>query len=182
MKRPLGHGGGVATLLAILAALGLGSVVLQARNKSKEVYLPPGPTPQLFELLNKSHNGKLTDFCVLADTFQDPHDPQQELTHVLSVDYDQSRVFGKLTIHVRTVDKMEPAQLKTYTPAEIFKFGQYDSEKFVKTGDGGFGQPGDMYLRASGQMPLATAPITDKVRQEYDTLVSQYLIPALQKK
>jgi hypothetical protein len=180
MKKPLGKLGGRAALLAMLLALGWGGMELWAREHQPT--LPPGPTPDLFELLNNSYNGKLSDFYVLADTYPDPNNAEQKLTHVLSVDYDKTRVFGKLTIHVRVVDKLQPQQLKTYTPEQIFDFGQYDAEKFVKTGDGGLGQPGDMFLQAKGDMPLASAPITDKVREEYDTFLTQYLIPALKKK
>jgi hypothetical protein len=180
MEMPLGKWGGRTALVAALLALGWGSAGLRA--KKQKVSLPPGPTPQLFELLDQAYNGKLSNFCVLADTFQDPDNPNQKLTHVLKVDYDKTRVFGKMTIHVRIVDKMLPQQLKTYTTEQIFDFGQYDAEKFEKTGGGGFGEPGDMFLHAKGDMPLASAPITDQVRQEYDTFLTDYLIPALKKK
>lgn len=180
MKKPFGKWGGSMALAAVLVALGWGSAGLQA--KKHKVYLPPGPTPQLFDLLNSSYNGKLSNYYVLADTFQDPDNPSQKLTHVLKVDYDKTKVFGKMTIHVRVVDQLEPQQLKAYTPEQIFNFGQYDAEKFVKTGGGRFGEPGDMFLHAKGDMPLASAPITDTVRQEYDKYLTDYLIPVLKKK
>lgn len=181
MKKPLAPIGGRATLLALLAAISLGSAGLQGKERKEEVP-GNGPTSQLFQILDKSHDGKLKDFCILADTFKNPDQPQQELMHVIRVDYDQSKAFGKLLIHVRSVDKPQPEQLKVYTPADIYKFGQYDAEKFVKSTLGPLGQPGDLYLHTRGDMPLTSAPITDQIRGEYDTFLTQYLIPALEKK
>jgi hypothetical protein len=55
-------------------------------------------------------------------------------------------------------------------------------EKFTKTDPGPFGKTGDLYLQATENGPLATAPITDEVRKEYETYVAQWLLPALEKK
>ena len=45
------------------------------------------------------------------------------LQHVLQVDYDRDRFFGRFRIHVRGVSQLTPAQLKEYTPGQIYGFG-----------------------------------------------------------
>ena len=182
MKKPLDLICGKAPLFTLLVAIGMGAGALQGREKKPVVYAT-GPTAKLFELLDNSYDGKLSDYYLIADTFEDPSNPQQMLTHVIRVDYDKHKAFGKLTIHVRAVNNMDPGQAKIYTPEEIYKFGQYDAEKFLKsTAAAPFGQPGDVYLQSKGDMPLASASITDAVRQEYENLLTNYVIPALEKK
>jgi hypothetical protein len=103
--------------------------------------------------------------------------------HVLRVDYDKGRAFGKLRIVVRTVDQLSPEQLKTYNAKEIYDFAESDGEKFTKTDPGSFGRPGDVYFQpTSPGGPLGTAPVTDEVQARYERYVTQHILPALEKK
>jgi hypothetical protein len=133
-------------------------------------------------LLDSSRGGKLSGFFVVADVYKDPSSPDEELQHVLRAEYDKDRGFAKLNLYVRSVGKIGPEQLKIYSPKELYDFGISDQEKFMKTEPGPFGKPGDTYLRAEGDRPVASAPVTEDVRKAYDSFVSQYLLPALQKK
>ncbi len=167
----------------VLLAVG----TLQSALRAKEKTAPPDPndvTLRLFQLLDDSHDGKLADFYVLADVYKnkDSKDPNEELQHILLVEYDKNRNFGKLNLHVRSLGKPDPEQLKTYTLKQIYDFGGDDSEKFVKGEPGQFGRQGDLYLRSSADLPIATSPITEEVRKAYESYLSQYVIPALQKK
>jgi len=143
---------------------------------------PDDATSQLFQLLDSSRDGKLPDFYLLADLYKDPSKPDDEYRHVLRVDYDKSRGFGKLNLWVRSVGKMTPQQLQTYTPKQIYDFAETDQEKYVKTTATTFGGSGDLYLRADGDAPLATSSINDDVRKSYDVFLTQYVLPALRKK
>lgn len=143
---------------------------------------PDDATTQLFQLLDSSHDGKLQDFYLLGDLYKDPSKPDDEYRHVLRVEYDKSRGFGKLNLWVRSVGKMTPQQLQTYTPKQIYDFAETDQEKYVKTTVSTFGGSGDLYLRADGEGPLATSSITDDVRKSYDLFLTQYVLPALRKK
>jgi hypothetical protein len=147
----------------------------RAREKNE----PDPVTIQLFQILNTSFGGKVDHFCLLGDMYTDASGEQYR--RVLRVDYDKSRTFGRLNIYVRSVGKMTPDQLATYTPAQIYDFGESDQAKFVKSDTLTFGAPGDIYLEAEGDGPLHTTPITDEVRKQYLTLITQYVIPALQK-
>ncbi len=138
-------------------------------------------TSRLFQLIDSGYNGKLDDFYVLADTYKDPKNPDQEYRHVLRVSYDKARAFGKLAIYVRSVGKLDPQQLQTYTVKQIYEFGETELEKFVKSSDADFGSAGDLYLKASDTGVLVSASVTDEARKEYDELISQYLIPAIEK-
>ena len=40
--------------------------------------------------------------------------------------------FGKLNIYVRSVGQMTKEQVSTYTPKQIYDFGEVDLEKFVQ--------------------------------------------------
>ena len=80
------------------------------------------------------------------------------------------------------MDKLTPGQLRDYTPKQVYDFAEEDTEKFTKTDPGPFGKTGDLYFQATENGPLATAPITDDARKEYETFVSQWLMPALEKK
>ncbi len=139
-------------------------------------------TAQLYQLLNDSYAGKLKDFCILAGLYKNFKKPSQEYQRVLQVDYDKNKFFGRLQIQVRSVAKLTPAQLKTYTPAQIFKFGGSDIETFDKIHPGPFGQTGDLYLRARDSEPPVPVPITNRVGRQYENLLTNYIIPALQKK
>ena len=174
---------GTATLVAVLFAAGallLGSR-LYAKHKAEEVDASD-PTLRVFQLLDSTRDGKLADFYVLADLYKDSDKPDDEYRHVLRVNYDKSRGFGKLNVWVRSVGKMTPEQLDTYTPKQIYDFAETDQEKYVKTSAGQFGTPGDVYLHATEGGPLVTGPVTDGVRKSYGLFVTDYLLPALQKK
>jgi hypothetical protein len=149
--------------------------------KHKEESEQNGPTARLFQFLDSAHGGKLEEFYVLADLYKDPSKPDQELRHVLKVEYDKNRAFGKLRLSVRSVGQMTQEQLATYSPKQIYDFGEVDLEKFVKTSPGPFGGMGDVYLRSTGDSPLATTNITDEARKEYEMFITDYILPALQK-
>jgi hypothetical protein len=140
------------------------------------------PTYRLFQLLDSTHGGKLENFFVLGDVYPDPQNPTRELQHVFKIEYDKSRFFGRFRIYVRSVSKLSPQQLKTYTPEQIFDFGIKDEEKFEKIEPGPFGQKGDLYFQATDDRPLHTAPTTDAVRKSYESYLNQYVLPALEKK
>jgi hypothetical protein len=173
----------VAAALFPTGWTGGGLMTLQARGRTAPVD-PNDVTFRLFQLLDDTHDGKLSDFCIIADTFKDKDSakPDEELQHVLLIDYNKNLNFGKLNIHVRTLSKLAPDQLKTYSPKAIYGFGGDDSEKFLKSGPGPFGQSGDLYLRATADRPLSSTPITDEARKAYDFYLTQYVLPALQKK
>lgn len=144
---------------------------------------PNDPTHRLFALLDSKFNGKLDDFCVLADLMPDPKNAGQELQHVIEIDYNKDMAFGKLKLHVRTVAQLTPDQLKTYTPKQTFDFAESDTAKFIKSDAGSFGRTGDLYLEASADGgPLTTVPITTQAQNQYEEFVTQYLLPALEKK
>jgi hypothetical protein len=140
---------------------------------------PKDPTYQLFQLLDTTRGGQLKDFYVLADIYKDPNDPSLEYRHVLRVEYDGKRLFGKFRIYVRSVSRMTPEQLEAYTPAQIYNFAAVDEEKFEKMEPGPFGQPGDVYFRAEPGEPLHSAPTTDAIRKAYETFITQFILPAL---
>jgi hypothetical protein len=141
------------------------------------------PTVRLYNLLDSKYNGKIEDFCVLADTVNDPKNPGQTQQHVLRVDYSKDRGFGKLLIYMRTVAALTPEQLKSYSPKQIYDFGETDSAKFTKTDPGSFGRQGDVYFEpASEGGPMRTTPVSPEVGAQYDHFVTQYILPALEKK
>lgn len=140
------------------------------------------PTFRLYQLLDTSYGGKLDELYVIADTFKDPKKGDQAEQHILKLEYDKSRAFGKLRLYVRVVDKLTSDQEKTYTPKQVYEFAEADSEKFTKTDPGPLGRPGDLYFQATQDRPLATVPVTDEARKEYDDFITQYLLPALAKK
>ena len=153
---------------------------LSAKEKTPAV-LPNDPTNRIFGLLDTSRDGKLDDFFLLADVYKDAGHPDDEYQHVLRVEYDKARFFGKFRIIVRSILRPTPEQMKAYTPKQLYDFGS-DSEKFEKIDPGPFGQKGDLYLRAQDDRPLATAPVTPEVRKAYETYLTRYVIPALEKK
>jgi hypothetical protein len=165
-----------------LALAAAGAARLDAKQRKVDVPAANDFTSQLFQLLDNSYGGKLPDTYILADFYQDPTKPGQELRHVLRVEYDKSRAFGRLKIYVRGVVKMTPQQLQTYTAKDAFDFGETDLEKFVKSSPGPFGAPGDVYLVGGTDEPLTSQTITDSARKTYDMYVTQYIMPDLEKK
>lgn len=165
---------GVVAALLILGAASGG--VGNAKDKAAD---PNDPTLRLYDLLNTTRDGKLVDFFALADIYTEQG---KEFQRVLRAEYDKNRAFGKLSIYVRSVAKMGPEQLQSYTAKQVYDFGETDLEKFVKTDPGEFGKQGDIYLRGDADSPLATAPITVATRKSYEILVVQYLLPTLEKK
>lgn len=169
----------IGALVLILPGLSSAPGVVLFARKKKSVVPANDPTARLFNLLDKSHDGKLKDFYVLADVYQDPARPG-EWQHILLVNYDKSLYFGRLKIVVRSISKPTPAQLKTYTVKQMYDFGS-DSEEFEKIAAGPLGQTGDLFLRAKGDMPLVSVPITADAQTAYEKYLTQYLIPALEK-
>jgi hypothetical protein len=171
-------------LIAAFCAV-LSTAVLPGLRLAKEK--PPAVSPddltlRLFQLLDTSYGGKLSEFYLLGDIYKDPKIPDKELQHVFKAEYEKERAFGRFRLYVRSVDKLTPGQLKEYTPKQIYEFGEMDVEKFTKTDPGPFGKPADVYLLSTPDGALAAAPITDEVRKEYETYIAQWLLPALQKK
>ena len=175
-----------ASTLAVGALLGaalFGASVGVARAKEKAAVIDANDsTYRLFQLLDSSRAGKLTGFYLIADVYKDPKDPNEELQHILRAEYDKDRGYARLSLYVRSVGKIAPEQMRTYTAKDFYEFGLADQEKYMKTEPGALGRPGDIYLRAEGDRPLASAPITDEVRKAYESYLTQHLLPALQKK
>lgn len=168
--------------LAFLAWGAGGSARLGAKEKPPQLN-PNDPTLRLYNLLDSKYNGKLDDFYVLADAFNDPKTPGQQSQHVLRVEYNKDHAFGRLKIYVRTVGQLTPAQLKAYTPKQIFDFAEVDVAKYTKTDPGPFGKPGDVYFDSGADgSPEGTPPITPELQARYDRFVTQYIMPALEKK
>src|SRR5208282_1139586 len=160
----------VGTVLTLLVFGAGGAGRLGAKDKASQIG-PNDPTVRLYTLLDSKYNGKLDDFCVLADVFNDPKNPGQSQQHVLRVDYGKDRAFGRLNIHVRTVGQLSPDQLKTYTSKQIYDFAEADSAKFTKTDPGSFGRPGDLYFEAPPDGgALATVTTTPEVQALYERL------------
>jgi hypothetical protein len=170
----------IAAFCTLLSAAGLPRLHL-AKEKTPAIS-PDDLTLRLFQLLDTSYGGKLAEFYLIGDVYKDPKTPDKELQHIFKAEYEKNRAFGKFRLYVRSVDKLTPGQLKDYTPKQVYEFGEVDVEKFSKTDPGPFGKTGDLYFQASENGPLATAPITDEARKEYETYVGQWLLPALQKK
>jgi hypothetical protein len=170
----------LATLL-VVSWSGSNAQALLAKEKVAPVDANDS-TYRLFQLLDTAHGGKLTDFYLIADVYKNPNKPSEELQHILRTEYDKDRGFARLNLYVRSVGKIGPEQMKTYTSKDFYEFGLVDQEKFMKTDPGPFGRLGDTYLRSDGDRPLATAPVTDEVRKAYEFYLTQYLLPSLQKK
>lgn len=171
-------------LVAILAAISLLAIALPSAwaKKRHDSVSPDDPTYKLYQLLNDSYGGKLSDYYLLVNLYSDPQDPTNQLQRVIRVDYDKDLFFGRFHIFVRSVGKLTPDQMKTYDAKQIYDFGESDDTKYEKIDPGELGGTGDLYLKASADGPLAPAPITDEARQDYDMLITKYLLPALQKK
>ena len=98
-------------IFAVLAAVCVTQALVGAREKNYQAD-PNDVTGRLFQLLDDTHEGKLTDCYLLADLYKgkDLSTPDEEFQHVLHVDYDKNRGFGKLNLHVRTLAKLAPEQ------------------------------------------------------------------------
>ena len=166
-------------VFALWSASPGGALPLKKKRKS-EKFSSNDATGRLFNILNSSFGGKL-EIYLLADIYADPAHPSVQYQRVLDVTYDESLYFGRFTIHVRSVGKMNPQQLIVYTPKQIFDFGNRDTQEFEKINPGPFGATGDLYLRATDDNPPSSAQITDEVRQQYETILNQYIMPAVQK-
>jgi hypothetical protein len=173
----------IRMLAVILVVVGAALLELPSASAKREkpTVSPDDPTYQLYQLLDNSYGGMLKDFYVLADIYADPQKPGNQLQHVLRVDYDKSHFFGRLRIQVRSVGKLTPAQLKTYDPKQIYDFAEQDEAEFAKINPGPLGQTGDLYMHTKGNRPLAPAPVTAKVTKQYDTFITEYILPALKK-
>lgn len=178
-REPLVISGIVLTLLV----LGGGNAGRLGAKERGPQYDSNDPTYRLYNLLDSKFNGKLDEFIVLADVFNDPKNPGQPQQHVLRVDYSKDRAFGKLTIRVRTVAQLSPEQLKSYSPKEVYEFAETESAKFTKTDPGSFGKTGDLYFQPTSEGgALGTVPPTPEAESQYELFVSHFLIPALEKK
>ncbi len=169
-----------AALCALLITAGLPTFCV-AKEKPAAVS-PNDVTLRLFQLLDSSYGGKLAEFYFVGDVYKDPKNADKELQHVFKAEYDKDKAFGRLRIYVRSVDKLSPGQLNDYTPKQIYEFADADMEKFTKTDPGPLGRTGDLYFQATENGPLATTPITDEARKEYEACILQWLMPALEKK
>lgn len=168
--------------LAVTTMLAVAIPSAWARKRKKEAVSPNDPTYMLYQLLNDSYGGKLSNFYLLTNVYADPQNAENQLQRVIRVDYDKSRYFGRFRIYVRSVGKLTEAQLKTYNVKQIYDFGESDEAEFEKIDPGPLGETGDLYLKATSNGPLAPAPITDQVRQQYEALITKYILPALKKK
>jgi hypothetical protein len=172
----------ICSAVLTLLIFGGGLKHTSAKDKSSPTN-PNDPTFRLFSLLDSKFNGKLDDFCMLADLVNDPKNPGQQLQRVIRIEYNKDKGFGKLSLHLRTVAQLTPEQLKAYSPKQTFDFAETDAAKFTKSEAGSFGRPGDVYFEASSDGgPLTTATVSSEVQTQYELLVTQYLLPALEKK
>ena len=108
----------IAAFCALLSTAGL----LSAKEKTPTVS-PDDVTLRLFQLLDSSYGGKLSELYIIGDIYNDPKIPGKELQHVFKPEYDKSRAFGRFRLYVRSLDKLTPGQLKDYTPKQIYEFG-----------------------------------------------------------
>jgi hypothetical protein len=172
----------VATLFSTLSAAGMAGKE-KGPGKDKTLAVTENdPTYRLFQLLDTTRGGKLADFYVIAGLYKNPQNPQEEFQWVVRVVYGKDLAFGRLTLHLRSVAKMSPAQMSTYSPKEIYEFAESDVEKYAKTDPGPFGGKGDLYFHTTDSGPLRTVPITGEVQQTYEMLLTQYILPALGRK
>ena len=172
----------MGTLFSTGSAAGIAGKEKGQGKDNTPAMLENDPTYRLFQLLDTTRGGKLADFYVIADLYKNPQNPQEEFQRVARVVYDKDHAFGKLTLFLRSVAKMDAGQMSTYTPKQIYEFGESDTEKYTKTEAGPFGGKGDLYFRATDIGALTVVPITEEVQRTYETLLTQYILPALGKK
>ncbi len=170
-------------MVALAFTLAAPGATARRRKDQQQSYVSSSdPTARLYQLLDNSFGGKLKDFYVAGDVYPDSNHPGSSLQHFLRVEYDKNLFFGRLQIYVRSVGQPTADQLKTYTTKQLYDFGEIDTEEFEKIDSGPFGDTGDLYLAVKDENgPLTPASITQKISDEYDTLVSQYILPALEK-
>jgi hypothetical protein len=173
-------GRSLAHFIVVFLAMGVGTAAFAHAKPKQNSVSPDDPTYRLFQLLDNAHGGRLTGFYVVADTYTNPAQGGQVFQHVLQVDYDQSRFFGRFRIYVRGVSALTPRQLNQYTPQQIYGFGSA-VERFDKINPGPLGEPGDVCIRATASGTLAEVPITDGARREYELFLTRYILPALEK-
>jgi hypothetical protein len=94
----------------------VGLPLLHLAKEKTPTVSPDDLTLRLFQLLDTSYGGKLSEFYLIGDVYKDPKIPDKELQHILKAEYDKDRVFGRFRLYVRSVDKLTPGQLKDYTP------------------------------------------------------------------
>ena len=170
-------GGTVLSMMVI----GGNSGPLGAKERTSQ-YSSNEATGRLYNLLDSKFNGKLEDFCVLADLVSDPKNAGQSLQRVLRVEYHKDMKFGRLNIRVRAVAQLTPDQLKAYNAKAIYDFAESDVAKFTKTDPGTFGKPGDVYIEQSADGgAMGSVPVTSEIQEQYDKFVTQYVLPALEK-
>ena len=168
-----------AAALSLLITVGTaGPASFYGKNTTKSVD-ENDVTLRLLRLLDDSYGGKFDDY-LLADLYTDAASGEQ-YRHILHVDYDKNRTFGRLSLYVRGVGKMTPEQLAVYSPKEIYDFAEIDLEKFIKTGPGPFGASGDLYLHSVSGGPLIHGAINDEVQKRYADIITQYVMSALEK-
>ena len=172
----------VGALFSTLPAVGIAGKEKGQGKDSTPPVIENDSTYRLFQLLDTTRGGKLADFYAVAGLYKNPQNPQEEFQRVVRVVYDKNHTFGKLTLYVRSVAKMDPAQMGTYTPKQIYEFAESDMERYTKTAPGPFGGTGDIYFHVTDLGALSTAPITEEVQTTYATLLTQYILPALGKK
>ena len=170
----------VVAVASLIASGGTPAGAFPRKHKHKESAPGNDPTSRLYQTLDESQGGKL-NLYMLADVYTDPSHPGQQYQRILYVVYNKDLYFGRLTIHVRSVSKLTPEHLSTYTPEQVFNYAANDTAEFEKIDPGPFGKTGDLYLAATEGHPLAAAPITEDVQQQYDMLLTDYILPSVEK-
>src|SRR5579864_6237096 len=132
----------VSSAVLMLLVFGAGADRMGAKDRTSPTN-PNDPTFRLFSLLDSKYNGKVDDFCMLADLINDPKNPGQQLQRVIRIEYNKDKGFGKLSLHVRTVAQLTPEQLKAYSPKQTYDFAETDIAKYTKSDAGSFGRQGD---------------------------------------
>lgn len=169
-----------ALVIAIISALPLSARPRKHKDKDKGEAAANDVTSRLYQIADQSLEGKFS-FYLLAGVYTDPAKPGVQYQRVLRVVYDKDLYFGRFAIHVRSVSKLTPDQLAAYTPEDIFNYGNADTAEFEKISPGRFGRTGDLYLASSNGGPLAAASITPEVQSEYEKLVTDYILPEVEK-
>ena len=97
----------IAAFCTLLATVGLPGLHL-AKEKTQAVS-PDDLTLRLFQLLDNSYGGKLSEFYVIGDIYKDPKNPDHELQHIFKAEYNKDSAFGRFRLYVRSLDKLTPA-------------------------------------------------------------------------
>jgi hypothetical protein len=166
------------SVIGLLALWGASGTPAYARHK-ENLANPDDPTVRLFQLLDDSYGGKLTDFRVIADAYANPTQLGQMFQHVLQVNYDKGRFYGRLTISVRGVSQLTPEQLKQYTAQEIYGFGS-EVAKFEKINSGPSAKRRPLFPANRPRHPRA-GPRYRYCQTSVRSVPTQYIPPALEK-